>query len=250
MFSFYADESGTAKIHTTSDWFVFLAVGLNDDNWSAMEDAVNALKRKYFPGWAMHKVEIHSNDIRRAKIQSYPPNPFATLDEATLKSFTDDLYAVIDNAPLRWCAAAINKPDAIRKHGIASASELFKLAYVLLVERLHGWCEQSNTTGRLFIDQQETNLLGGAYHDIMEVDHFKLQERGTGWLVPDRIIERPYFIDSCRSNHMQLADILAHNVYHRLAYNDQTYSFFQKTMRKVRGNIRPDGSYYGLKIYP
>lgn len=250
MYSFYADESGTAKIHAATDWFVFLAVGLDDDNWAMIDDAVMQLKRRYFLGWPPHKVEIHSNDIRRAKISTYPPNPFATLDEPTLKRFSDDLYTLIDSAPFQWCAVAINKPGAIRKLGIASASELFKLAYVLLLERLHGWCKLENTTGRLFIDQQETNLLGGAYHELVEVDHFNLREHGTGWLVPDRIIERPYFIDSCRSNHMQLADILAYNVYHHVAYNDRAYPFYQKALRKVRGNMRPDGSYFGLKIYP
>jgi hypothetical protein len=250
VFSFYADESGSAKIHTQEPWFVFLAVGLDDRNWKQIDDSVKVLKHKYFPGWPPHKVEIHSNDIRRAKIDAYPPNPFATLDEATVKAFSDDLYALIDAAPLEWCAAAINKPGAVKRHGISSASELFKLAYVLLLERLHGWCDREGTVGRLFIDQQETNLLGGAFHELVETDHFNLQQRGTGWQTLSNIVERPYFVDSRRSNHMQLADVLAYNVYRRCMQNAPTYPYFQRAIRKVRGNAKPDGSYYGLKIYP
>jgi len=250
MFSFYADESGTADIHDERPWYVLLAVGLDDKNWPWIENAVKDLKHRYFPGWPLHKVEIHSNDIRRAKLDQYPPNPFSTLDEASVKAFSEELYGLIDAAPLEWCASAIHKPRAIRKHGIASASELFKLAYVLLMERLHGWCAREGTVGRIFIDQQETNLLGGAFHELVETDHFNLRERGSTWQKLDNIIERPYFVDSCRSSHMQLADVLAYNVYRRCHFDVPTYSYFLRTLAKVRGNQKPDGTYYGLKIYP
>lgn len=128
MFSFYADESGTANIYDRREWYVFLAVGLDDDNWKAIDDSILALKRKYFKGWESHRVEIHSNAIRRAKLERYPPNPFSTLDESTLKSFTTDLYALIQDAPFQWCGVVINKPEAVRLKGIATASELFKFA--------------------------------------------------------------------------------------------------------------------------
>jgi hypothetical protein len=250
MLAFYADESGTAKLHTQSPWYVFLAVGFDDKDWKRIEDSVVALKHRYFPGWKPHLVEIHSNDIRRARLQSYPPNPFSTLSAETLKAFTDDLYDLINRAPIEWCATVVNKPEAIRRYGIASAPELFQLAYLRLMERLHGWCKAKSTQGRLFVDQQELNLLGGAFHELVEEGHFRLQERGTGWQRTDNIIERPYFIDSCRSHHMQLADVLAYNVYRRFQYDDPAYPFFVRTIQKVRGNIRPDGGYYGLHVCP
>lgn len=120
---------------------------------------------------------------------------------------------------------------------------------MILIERLHGWCNQENTLGRIFIDQQELNLLGRAYHELIAKDHFNLRADGTGWQKVDNIIERPYFIDSCRSNHMQLADILAYNLYHKYTYAG-AYPYFNKILRKVRGNQRPDGGYFGLKVYP
>jgi hypothetical protein len=91
----------------------------------------------------------------------------------------------------------------------------------------------------------------GAVHDVIEQDHFGFQDFGTGFLKCKNIVERPYFIDSCRSNHMQLADILAYNVYRRVVTDNERYPFFVKTIRKVRGNWNPQsGGYYGLKIYP
>gem|GEM_PF-6765831 len=32
---------------------------------------------------------------------------------------------------------------------------------MLLLERLHGWCSHQGTIERLFMDQQESNLIGG-----------------------------------------------------------------------------------------
>jgi hypothetical protein len=250
MFSFYADESGNPDIHDPREWYVLLAIGLDDSNWKDIDDQVLALKKRFFSGWQPHAVEIHSNTIRRARLEAYPPNPFSLLSEAQLKEFTDILYEIIMFAPFEWCAAAVNKPGVVRKHGFTKAAEVFKMAYMLLVERLHGWCQQKKTQGRLFVDQQESNLIG-AVHDLIEKDHFSFQDFGTGFLKCSNIIERPYFIDSCRSNHMQLADILAYNVYRRFDANEPGYSYFRKTMAKVRGNQNPvTGAYYGLKIYP
>jgi hypothetical protein len=108
VYSFYADESGIANIHDARQWYVFLAVGLDDANWKRIDDAVLAVKRRHFPGWEPHRVEIHSGDIRRANRETYPPNPFSTLPPEQLLAFTDDLYGVIDNAPLQWCVAGDN----------------------------------------------------------------------------------------------------------------------------------------------
>lgn len=250
MFSFYADESGSADIHNHSQpWFVLLAIGFNDDHWVRIDEGVTALKKAYFPSWNLAEIEIHSNDIRRAPLQAFPPNPFSTLSAGKLAQFGQDLYDLIDSLPFEWCASALDKQATIVKHGLTTSSELFKFAYMLLVERLHGWCTAEQNVGRLFVDQQEHNLIG-ATHDLIKRDHFQLREQGTGWVRPTAIIERPYFQDSSRSQHMQLADVLAYNVYRRCVSNDASYSYFLKTLRKVRGNCRPDGGYYGLKIYP
>jgi len=249
VFSFYADESGSADIFNDEQpWFVLLAIGLNDDNWEQIDDSVNGLKRAYFPGF-WKQVEIHSNDIRRASRQKFPPNPFSSLTPEKREQFGIDLYNLIDALPFQFCAAAVNKRAAINQKGFSSTSELFQFTYTLLVERLHGWCEREKNIGRLFVDQQEHNLLG-AKHGAIETDHYALQQSGSGWQNTTCIIERPYFHDSKRSNHTQLADILAYNVYRRYVHDDPQYLYFQKTMKKVRGNQKPDGSYYGLKIYP
>lgn len=251
MFSFYADESGNVDLHDAArPWYVLLAIGFDDSRWQSIDDAVLAIKKHYFPGWEPHQVEIHSNTIRRAAVEQYPPNPFSTLAPQVLKALTDDLYEMIEHGNFEWCAAVVNKPGLVARHGLSKPAQIFKMAYMLLVERLHGWCAHKNTQGRLFVDQQEHNLMG-AVHDLIEKDHFGFQDYGTGFLRCKNIVERPYFIDSCRSNHMQLADILAYNVYRAVHDNNFLYPYYGKTIAKVRGNFNPTtGGYYGLKIYP
>jgi hypothetical protein len=167
-----------------------------------------------------------------------------------LSMFGDDLYALIDAMPFEWCAVALDKAATIAKHGFSDSGKFFTFAYKLLVEKLQGWLEQENNYGRLFIDQQEHNLLAGAKHDLIAEGHRSLRRAGSGWQQIDRIIERPYFHNSLDSHHTQLADVLAYNVYRRYTRNEPEYPYFVKILSKVRGKIRPDGTYYGLKIYP
>jgi len=252
MYSFYADESGTCNLKKSDQpWYVLLAVGFNDDNWKLIDDAIIGLKKTYFPSWNIRDVEIRSNDIRRAPLQKWPEdgNPFSTLSPENLKRFSDDLYRSIDGLPLQFCAVAVDKQATVLKHGLKQGSELFTLAYTLLIERLHGWANQEKSYARLFLDQQENNLLGIRHDSIIE-DHYNLSTRGTGWQDVSRIIERPYFEHSKHCSHVQIADILAYNIYRRFVLNDPAYIYYRLTMKKVRGNAKPDGSYYGLKVYP
>ncbi|HYK54469.1 MAG TPA: DUF3800 domain-containing protein [Candidatus Eremiobacteraceae bacterium] len=252
MYSFYADESGTINLRQTNQpYYVLLAIGLNDDHWKSIDNAIVGLKKSYFPGWTITDIEIRSNDIRRASLQKWPEdkNPFSTLKAADLKRFVDDLYDEINKLPFEFCSIVINKDDAIKQHGLKKGRELFRLAYMLLIERLHGWVNQEGSYGRIFVDQQAESLLGQQHDELIE-DHYKLTARGSGWQQVSRIIERPFFCHSRYSNHIQIADLLAYNVYRRYANNEGGYPFFIKTMRKVRGNMKPDGSHYGLKLYP
>jgi hypothetical protein len=101
VFSFYADEFGTANIHDERKWFVLLAIGFDDRYWKVIDDSVKALKSRYFPNRASHEIEIHSNDIRRAHLNTHQlANIFSTIDTPTLKNFTDELYLLIDTVPL------------------------------------------------------------------------------------------------------------------------------------------------------
>jgi hypothetical protein len=87
-------------------------------------------------------------------------------------------------------------------------------------------------------------------HGLIHNDHARFHQYGTQWQIVDNIIEQPFFLDSRHSNHLQLVDILAYNVYHRYAYDNSTYDYFIRSIRKVRGYQPEKTAHLGLKVYP
>jgi uncharacterized protein DUF3800 len=231
VLAFYADESGSFSVRDPGQpWVVLLAIGFDDDNWTLIDDALNDLKRLYFPDCAPSEVEIGSNDLRMAHVRPSPRNPFSRISATTLRAFGADLYSVIDSLPFAWCVAVLNKPMTARRFTNARADDLFAIAYLELLGALDRWCASVGTVGRLFLDQRERGLHGKAHDAIVEV-HDQYRD-DAGLHKQPRVIERPYFHDSARSNHIQVADIIAYNVLRRVRDGDEHYSYFRRIMAK------------------
>ncbi len=233
VLAFYADESGSFDPYDPGQpWVVFLAVGFNDDHWLTIDRAFDALKRAYFPARAAHEVEIRSNDLRTALSRPRAENPFSSLDAGALRRFGDDLYEVVEQLPFAWCGTAIHKATVRQRFAVNDGHALFSLAYRATVERLHRWCLDEDQVGRLFVDQRENNLHGKVHRGIAE-----LHQRFGAWSTHNpracRVIERPYFHDSRRSHHLQLADIVAYNILRRFREHDPAYSYFARILPKT-----------------
>lgn len=238
MLAFYADESGSFDLHDPGQpWVVFLAVGFHDDHWLTIHRAFTELKLTYFPARSPREIEIRSNDLRTALVHPRPGNPFSSLGASVLRRFGNDLYCAIDTLPFAWCGVAIYKAFARERLNVDDGQTLFELAYRATVERLHRWCVEVDRVGRFFVDQRERNLDGRIHRDIA-----KLHECFSDWTTNHeracRIVERPYFQDSRRSHHLQLADIVAYNVLRRFRENDPAYPYFARIMPKLWA---PDG---------
>jgi hypothetical protein len=233
VLAFYADESGSFDPHDPGQpWVVFLAVGFDDDHWLTIHRAFTDLKAAYFPRRPPNEIEIRSNDLRTALVHPRAGNPFSSLGASNLRRFGNELYRVVDSLPFAWCGVAIHKASARERLGVSDGHALFALAYRGMVERLHSWCAEGNQVGRFFVDQRERNLDGRVHREIA-----KLHECFHEWtLHPQRvcrIVERPYFQDSRRSHHLQLADIVAYNVLRRFRENDPAYPYFARVLPKL-----------------
>lgn len=176
-------------------------------------------------------VEIRSNDLRTAHVASRIANPFSSLQPSTLRLFGEELYATIDALPFQWSAAVIHKPTAVRQRLLQSSHDLFALSYAMLLERLDRWCAATRTPARLFVDQRDGTLFGRTHRRIVDLHDRYRMNRGT-FDVP-RVVERPYFHDSSRSNHIQLADVIAYNVLRRFRDDDPHYSYFERIAPKL-----------------
>jgi len=231
VLAFYADESGSFSVRDRGQpWVVLLAIGFDDNDWTLIENSLNDLKRAYFPDRRPREIEIGSNDLRMAHVRPDPENPFSRISPAALREFGTDLYSIIDSLPFAWCASILHKPTAIRHFANARADDLFVVAYLELLRILDRWCVSAETMGRLFVDQRESDLHGRVHDAII-----RAHDRSRDDAVPPerpRVIERPYFHDSARSNHIQLADIIAYNVLRSVRNGDPHYPYFRRVMAK------------------
>lgn len=244
VLAFYADESGSFDLHSAQPWVVLLAIGFSDDHWLEIDCAMNGLKRSYLGRKQWRAVEIRSNDLRMAHVYPRLGNPFSALDPQGLRSFGNDLYTLIDRLPFAWCASAIHGPTVMKATPLQSSHDLFALSYRTLLRQLDQWCAISEQPGRLFLDQRDPNLHGRPHRAVIAM-HDDLRRRVS--LRRPRVIERPYFHDSARSNHIQLADIIAYNVLRRFRNGDPGYPYYARVRSKIRGFGEASGA--GLIVY-
>lgn len=231
MLAFYADESGSFDPYDLErPWVVLLAVGFDDDHWLTIDDAFDGLKRDFFPFRRPDDIEIRSNAIRMALVRPHRRNPFSSLAPDALARFGEELYRIIDGLPFAWSAAIVHKPTVARNLGCRSTHDVFALAYTSLIALIDERCRCTERPARLFLDQQERNIEGTAHDEIARF-HYRHRGRQTE-LHRIRIIERPYFQDSARSNHMQLADILAYNVLRQCREGRVSYPYFTRILSK------------------
>jgi hypothetical protein len=230
VLAFYADESGTFSLRPAGQpWVVLLAVGLNDDHWMTIEEAMNGLKRRYFPDRAPREIEIRSHHLRMAHAYPRSENPFSRLSGETLRRFGEELYALIDVLPFEWRAAVMHKPSIAARLAIRPGAQLFTIAYLDLLRSLDRWCRSAGQPGRLFIDQRDAQLHGGVHDAIVRAhDLVRISDRPAF----EHVIERPYFHDSAASNHIQLADVVAYNVLRRFRDDRPDYPYYRRIIAK------------------
>jgi Protein of unknown function (DUF3800) len=230
VLAFYADESGSFSLRAADQpWVVLLAIGFDDDSWTVIDEAMNDLKRAYFRGRTPREVEIRSHDLRMAHVRPRSDNVFSTLPRDLLRRFGDDLYAVIDALPFAWCASVLHKPSVVSSLSVRRGEALFTVAYLRLLQSLDGWCRAVGKPGRIFLDQRDARLHGGVHEAIIRA-HDERRDNSRPGLA--RVVERPYFHESARSNHLQLADILAYNVLRRHRSGDTEYTYFRRIVAK------------------
>jgi hypothetical protein len=66
---------------------------LDDERWHSLTEAVNELKREFFPELALEQAGIKSAYIRRWNLpdKPWPPNPFARLSADRVAEFSERL---------------------------------------------------------------------------------------------------------------------------------------------------------------
>lgn len=256
MYFFYLDESGSRdpSIGTPDNpkdhIYVLLAVGMYERQWRPFESEISRLKLELADKlqqagqgqFELANCEVKSNWLRVPR-EREKRSPFLhALGQDDLQRLTDIYSAQVARRNVVLIASVIDKrylPSS------TTHERLHTMAYELLLERVQNYLNEYHRKhlGLIVMDDTDKKL-----NQSIAMRHASLQRDGnlnTGF---PNIVEYPFFTRSELSNGVQLADLLAYNVYRAFRSENTDYPHFKDLMGHFyRGR---DGAFHGLKIWP
>ena len=265
MYFFYVDESGNldpsisgeradgtsfAKDHV----YVLAAVSLFEHRWHGFEKTLNRKKWELIDvirrSGSAYKLELADCEIKSTWIRipkERAKRPFlASLTDSELKQLTSLYYQQLSHHFMRVFAVVVDKRHL---HGYMDSGKLHRKAWELLLERIEIFMRQEHSKHQAVLI---TDDISRERNQSLAMKHAFIQSEGTAtgtWL--SHIAEMPLFVRSELSNGVQLADLLAYNVYRCFRNEDPDYPFFVKTLPHLWASENmPTGSIAGLQVFP
>jgi hypothetical protein len=250
----YIDDSGEKEYgEKTSRFFVYAGVIVDRADEAAITAEVDRLKQSAF---GTTDVEIKSNWLR------FPPERQRRyldrfkISEARLRQFVDELRQFMTSDRFTYLAAAIDKPamqDRYPTPWYPSAT-----AYHFLLQRYEKHCADAGASGLITIDDMDgSSPKNNEWRDLLRAQHTRLKKDGcplTKMTFPN-MPKAPLFASSARFNLLQLADLLAYNVFRQFREHGDAwdkgeampiYKHLDPLLRRFR--IGPDGVIEGWGI--
>ena len=240
---FYIDESGTANLKDQQGrFFVLTAFGVKLTKWRDIEQSLEDLKARFFPGIAPHDVEIKGSALRARR------GAFKDLTEQERDEIIKALIRLIEVLDDVFITAVVIDKCRLRS-AYHTPRDPYDLAFEYLVERIQFFLQDADDHGVLVMDSRGSNgsLDQGDLRMLALLRAF--QRWATGFQQITRIVEQPFFVDSHFSVGVQLADFISYAVYRCFDRNSPWEGWMpliQSKFRRVHGRL--DGR--GLKIFP
>lgn len=263
MYLFYVDESGQREYNEkTTAHFVLAGVAIQDTDWRKWNERINEVKQDVF---GTTEVEFKSTRLRQPdKCRRFYLEPFGLTEEALIAAI-DRLYQVITEAPILLFAAVINKRHMMQLY--PEPEPCTEMAYRMLIERLDGFLQGCNPSpcGLIIHDLiQESVSRQSRDHQEAIIDlHNKFLTRGEGGLaVVENVIEGVHFLPTSQSNFLQIADLVAYNVYRQFQDHWQEweagvpldrcskYPYFERILPKMHRSRAGRIPGFGIKKFP
>jgi hypothetical protein len=262
-YSLYIDDSGTKEYATAgqaygrdggkSRYFVFGGMLIRTDLAGPFFRQIADLKQRVF---GTSNVEIKSNWLRipHERERRYK-TPYGVTD-GVLTGFVSEYYALIGAADLQLLAAVVDKQhmqDTYANPWYAPAA-----AYEALMQRVVQEVRHPDTVSVYVDDMMGATPLGSQYKDNLKRHHQSLRTRGSTLLrqLDFRPLGDLAFVNSANSHPVQVADIVAYNVYrqfleHGEAWEEDseqlpTYEWFLRLGGKFRQG--PDNRIQGFGV--
>lgn len=257
MYFFYFDESGSRDPSTgTSEkpkdhLYVLLTVGMFERQWRPFEHAISNIKLELAD--CLHRdgkgtfdlatCEVKSNWVRNAGERAKKSAFLHALSDHDLNRLAATYFEQVAPRNMVIMAAVIDKRYL---HEHMTHETLHKKAYEFLLERIEHYMAEYHPKHQALIVMDDTSK---ELNQAVAMKHAFFQRTGNQNMEFHHIVEYPFFTRSELSNGVQLADLLAYNVYRAFRYESPDYPYFNMLLpnfyRRQGGMILN-----GLKVWP
>lgn len=231
-------------------------MSLYEGRWHRFDKAINSKKRELLdvlrrspaitPQLDLLDCEVKSTWLRIPKRRNAESPFLASLTDADRTDLAHLYYNQLKNHYMRLFAVVIDKRHL---HDYIDASKLHRKAWELLLEPIEQFLAEEHDKHHGVIVADD---VGKPQNRRLAAKHQYLQVAGTsaGQRL-QHIIELPLFVPSELSNGIQLADLVAYNVFRCFRSEDPTYEFFARCLPHLWASKRTiDSTMEGLRVFP
>ena len=257
MYFFYFDESGNRDPSTgrptnpKDHLYVLLAVGMYERQWRPFESAISNLKLRFINSlrssngndFDLADCEVKSNWVRIPEAREKKSPFLHALTTDNLKCLTDTFFQQVSERNMVIVATVIDKRYL---HDHITHETLHKKAYEFVLERIQNYMHEHHRKHQALIVMDDTSK---QLNRAVAMKHAFFQRAGNQNMKFKNIVEYPFFTRSELSNGVQLADLLAYNIYRAFKDENIDYPYFVSILPNVYRGI--DGkTLHGLKVWP
>jgi hypothetical protein len=219
-FIFYIDDSGgkeyaiSPELYSNSGntrYFCFGGILIENNKGSVLASKLASCKKEFFGN---DNVEIKSNWLRIPKECKRRYLDKYSISEEKLKDFVEYFYQILSDSEILMLAAVIDKVHMCEDYG-GRAWYAPAISYEILMQRIVQQVVYPDTFSVIIDDMDGATPKGNQYKVNLKKQHQLLRKNGSRLKrgLDFRPLQSLKFIDSTKSHHIQVADIVAYNVF-------------------------------------
>ena len=240
----FLDESGTASLKNIDPYFPALVLTgtlVSETSYKTIEDRINRLKQKYFPG---KQVVLHRRDMRK-----YERGFEIFFDDNVKRKFYNDLNKILSESDYELITSAIDKNKYLEQFGKLT-SDPYQIALSFILERCVLKAEEKGATIQAFIESR-----GKKEDKLVDAQYNTLLHRGSHEVAAERFLNRfdPDLVP-CKKQDMvigiEVADLCAYPIGRFVLNNNEPNPAFDIIRPKMASNNTGNVIGFGIKLYP
>lgn len=208
MYILYADDAGntgTDYDNQQQPLFSLAGVIVDTDKWFTLNEYITARKNKIFP--ALTNCEIHATEIyngQNNKEKGYNFRKNSLTENLSILEQMVDLIVELKMPVLMFVVRKCNLKNYCQsKFGMGIKIDPYLIAFPYISLSFDYFIKIKSSNGMIFLDEQ--SALVNRIENMLE--RLRLIEPADSKIRIDHVIEKALFLDSSKSNFIQLADI-------------------------------------------